>query len=161
MCEYDSNLLKNTRLLTKPWRARLVILKKNEWVDIDLVGILRFFSGKNEEISYLAIYKDEFYQSNLEKQCESEVRKPKLDEKTLRKLHQGFKMKEGECLLYSQIDKRNNYSLISGFLAILLRFLCLFVYSGLLWFFSCVFQVFFMYFSSVFHVFFMCFSKCF
>ena len=116
MCEYDNNLLKNSRLLTKPWRARLVILKKNEWVDIDLVGILRFFSGKNDEISYLTLYKDEFYQSNLEKHEESsDIRKPQLEEKILKKLHQGFKMLEGECLLYSQIDKRNNYSLISGF----------------------------------------------
>lgn len=116
MGEYDSNLLKNERILTKPWRTRIVVLKKNEWVDIDLVGVLLFYKSKKDEKSdeshYLAVYKDIHYQSSLDKSqlC---VIKPSLEERVLKRLNQGFIMKEGECLLYSLIDKKNNYTLNS------------------------------------------------
>lgn len=115
MSEYDSNMLKNGRLLTKPWRTRIVVLKKNEWVDIDLVGVLLFYKSKkdakSEESQYLAIYRDIHYKSNIEKNPEINIIKPTLEEKVLKKLNQGFIMKEGECLLYSLIDKRNVYTL--------------------------------------------------
>lgn len=115
MCEYDTNLLKNGRILSKPWRTRIVVLKKNEWVDIDLVGILLFLKikkdSKNEESEYMTIYKDTFYQGTLDKTPEILLIKPTIEEKILKKIHQGYKMPEGECLLHSLIDKRNNYIL--------------------------------------------------
>ena len=121
MCEYDTNLLKNERILTKPWRARIVILKKNEWVDIDLVGVLIFMKNlkkdekKVEFNDYIAVYKDHLYQTTNDKgNSEVHIIRPKIEEKVLKKLNQGYKMNEGECLLYSMIDKRNNYTLISG-----------------------------------------------
>jgi len=118
MCEYDSNFLKNDRILTKPWRTRIVLLKKNEWVDIDLVGVLLFLHLKRDSKSddfceYMAIYKDIYYQSTIDKNPDIFIIRPQIDEKVLKKLHQNFQMPEGECLLFSMIDKRNNYSLVS------------------------------------------------
>lgn len=118
MCEYDTNFLKNDRILTKPWRTRIVILRKNEWVDIDLVGVLLFLQRKRDSKSdelceFMAIYRDVHYQSLLSKTPEICIIRPEIEEKVLRKMHQDFKMPEGECLLFSMIDKRNNYSLVS------------------------------------------------
>ena len=118
MCEYDSNFLKNDRVMTKPWRTRIVLLKKNEWVDIDLVGVLLFLQRKKDSKSdelfdYMAIYRDIHYQSTLDKNPDICIIRPQIDEKILKKLHQDFYMPEGECLLFAMIDKRNVYSLVS------------------------------------------------
>ena len=117
MCELGESPLKNKRAFIRPWRVRVVVLKSHDWIDVEGLGILTFKKDnikKNYFEEFMAVYKDINPNAQIQKTKEF-IPKPKLDESVLLKLSQNYCMEEGECILYSKLEKKNNYVLVSGF----------------------------------------------
>lgn len=120
MCELGESPLKNKRAFIRPWRVRVVVLKSHDWIDVEGLGILTFKKDnikKNYSEEFMAVYRDVNPNAQIQKNKEF-IPKPKLDESVLLKLRQNYCMEEGECILYSKLEKRKIYTFVSGFINI-------------------------------------------